>query len=122
GIHLELLQASRSNEIFYIYDTFAGNAASRVQDYRAHRDLVANIAKRSLCFVVAPAKWDETQQTQGQVAIANRYFEGAAAGAVLIGQVSHTDEFRELFDWEDVVVHIAEDGSDARAVVRMLKG
>lgn len=121
AIHNELMDASRSNEIFYVYDTFAGGAGARVKDYRAHRELVASIAKRSQCFVVAPAKWDEPQQTRGQVAIANRYFEGAAAGAVLIGQPSDTDEFRELLDWEDVVVPIAEDGSDVMAVVRELK-
>jgi spore maturation protein CgeB len=120
-IHQELIKASRSNEIFYLYDTLAGGAGSRVRDYRAHRDLVASITKRSLCFVVAPAKWDEPQQTRGQVAIANRYFEGAAAGAVLVGQPSDSDEFRELFDWQDIVVPLAEDGSDVMSVVRALK-
>jgi hypothetical protein len=120
-IHQEFLQASRSNEVFYIYDTFAGGAGARVRDHRAHRELIAGITKRSLCFVVAPAKWDEPQQTRGQVAIANRYFEGAAAGAVLIGQASDTDEFRELLDWDEVVVPISADGKDALSVVRKLK-
>jgi hypothetical protein len=120
-IHAELMKASRSNEMFYLYDTLAGGASARVRDHRAHRELIAGIAKRSRCFVVAPAKWDEPTQTRGQVAIANRYFEGAAAGAVLIGQASDTEEFRELFDWKDVVVPIAEDGSDVLSVVRELK-
>jgi len=115
------MQLSSQDELFYIYDSFAGGAEAPIIDYFAHRELIASIVKRSLCFMVAPAKWDVPEETRGQVAIASRYFEGAAGGAVMIGQPSDTDEFRQLFDWPDVVVPAAEDGSDIGSVVRMLK-
>lgn len=118
--HEAFLSMSRQGEIFYVYDTFAGGAEATVVDHRQHRDLIASIAKRSRCFVVAPAKWDVPQETRGQVAVANRYFEGAAAGAVLLGQPSPTEEFRRLLDWPDVVVPTREDGSDAADVLRDL--
>ena len=120
GIHDALLALARRDGIFYVYDIFEGGAETRVLNYREHRDLIAAIAKRSRFFMVAPAKWDVPQETRGQVAIANRYFEGAAAGAVLLGQSSATDEFRELFDWDDVVVEIRADGADVEDVLRAL--
>jgi Glycosyl transferases group 1 len=120
GIHASLKRMAKRDQLFCIHDTFQGGAEAKLTDYRAHRDLVASIAKRSRFFVVAPAKWDQPKETRGQVGIANRYFEGAAAGAVLIGQPSDTDEFRELVDWEQAVVPIAEDGSDVEAVVQTL--
>jgi hypothetical protein len=51
------------------------------------------------------------------VEIGNRYFEGAAAGAVMIGQAADCEAFRELFPWPDAVVEMQPNGSDALDVV-----
>jgi hypothetical protein len=93
---------------------------AEVRDHQQHRNLVANIAKRSRYFVVAPAKMDSLGETCGQVEVGYRYFEGAAAGAVLIGEVPDSDTFRELFGWPEAVIPIRRDGSDVMAVLSAL--
>src|SRR6266851_6380551 len=57
GVHGALLRAAARREIFYIYDTFPG-ADMEPLDHRQHRELFANVAKRSRCFMVAPPKMD----------------------------------------------------------------
>ena len=78
------------------------------------------MAKRSRYFMVAPGKVDQPGETRGQVEIGYRYYEGAAAGAVLIGQPPDTEGFRETFPWKDAVVPVAPDGSDVADVLRKL--
>ena len=118
-IHRSLLKLTDKNEIFYLYDTIqsGGNIAP---DYRQHRDLLANMAKRSRYFLVAPAKMDKPEQTKGQVEVGFRYYEGAAAGAVLLGQAPNCEHFRQMFDWPDSVIEIKPDGSDVRNVLESL--
>jgi hypothetical protein len=115
GIHQALLQEAGAGEIFYVYDTFAA-AMADVYDYRQHRDLFANVAKRSRYFTVAPAKIDD-RITRGQVEVGYRYYEGAAAGAAMIGQPPKCEAFNELFQWPDAVIAINPDGSD---IIRVL--
>lgn len=112
GIHQALLQAAARGGVFYIYDTFPAMANMEPYNPQQHRDLFANMAKRSQYFVVAPAKMNLPEDTRGQVEIGYRYFEGAAAGAVMIGQTPNCEAFREAFPWPDVVMPIEADGSD----------
>jgi hypothetical protein len=119
--HEVLLGMAARGEAFYVYDVSADGSGARVTDHRMHRDLVANIAKRSRCFMVAPAWWDVPVEVRGHAPVASRYFEGAASGAVLLGQPQDTDEFREMFDWPDTVVPVREDGSDTARVLAELK-
>jgi len=111
GMHAKFLHASASDGWFYLHDTFP---ASDMQpfDHRAHRSMLANIAKRSRYFVVAPGKVNVPEETVGQVEIGFRYYEGAAAGAVMIGQSPDCRSFRERFDWPDAVIEVNPDGSD----------
>jgi len=115
-IHKALLQAARRSEVFYIYDTLrgsAGSADSEIYDYEQHRDYLANVTKRSRCFLVAPSKMDSPGETQGQVEVGYRYYEGAAAGAVLIGEKPSCEAFTEMFPWLDAVIPMRPDGTDA---------
>jgi len=116
AIHRALLQAAERGEIFYIYDTLQG-ADMQVYSHKEHRNHYANITKRSRYFMVAPAKTGEMDETRGQVDVGYRFYEGAAAGAVLLGQPPSCDSFRELFPWSDAVVQIQPDGSDVRDVL-----
>jgi hypothetical protein len=118
-IHQALLDLSAQDEYFYLYDS-VGGADGIVEDHRQHRSLLASTAKRSRCFMVGPAKMGVVADTHGQVEIGYRYFEGAAAGTVMVGRAPDCKSFRELFDWPDVVVELEEDGSDARAVLKQL--
>jgi hypothetical protein len=119
GIHAEILKASERDEFFYVYDTLANIAAADVYNHREHRNLFANMAKRSRHFIVAAAKTG-APDPQGQLEIGNRYYEGAAAGAVMIGEAPDCDSYRELFGWPDAVIQIQSDGSDTMAVLRAL--
>jgi hypothetical protein len=112
-----LLRAVSDGDLFYIYDSFPAMAKMEPIDYKQHRDLFANIAKRSKYFLVSPAKMNNSLETRGQVEVGYRYFEGAAAGAVLIGQAAECEAFRELFPWPDAVVAIEPNGSDTLEVL-----
>ena len=118
-VHQRLLQAAESMENFYIYDTSAGSM-SELYDHRQHRDLFANIAKRSRYFMVAPGKMDDFAGMQGQSVVGYRYYEGAAAGAVMIGQAPNGQTFRQMFPWPDAVIPIQPDGSDVLEVLAQL--
>jgi hypothetical protein len=93
---------------------------TELYDYLQHRELFANITKRSRYFVVAAAKMDQIDCRQGQVEVGYRYYEGAAAGAVMIGDLPDSDAYRELIGWPDAVIQIRPDGSDTMAVLNDL--
>jgi hypothetical protein len=118
-IHKRLIHAAKRREIFYIYDTFLGSL-SEVYDHREHRDYFASVAKRSLYFMVAPGKIDATAENQGQSEVGHRYFEGAAAGAMLIGQAPLGEAFRQMFPWPDAVLQVQPDGCDILDVLAEL--
>jgi spore maturation protein CgeB len=120
GIHQALLKQTAGNETFYIYDTLQ-TGESQAPDHRQHRDLYANTAKRSRFFMVAPGKADVPEETRGQIEVGFRYYEGSAAGTVMIGRAPDCQPFREMFDWSDVVIEISPDGSDVTDVVSRLK-
>ncbi|MCC6367102.1 MAG: glycosyltransferase [Bryobacterales bacterium] len=119
GIHQRLLQAAKHREMFYVYDTSKGSLAD-VLDHRQHRDHLANMTMRSRYFVVAPGKVDVPTETQGQVEVGHRYCEGAAAGAVMIGQTPKCKAFHHMFPWPDAVIEIQPDGSDTLDVLDKL--
>jgi hypothetical protein len=119
-LHSVLLQASCRGEIFYVYDTIP-SVQLEVYDHSQHRDFLASMTKRSRYFMVAPGKADLPQETQGQVEIGFRYYEGTAAGAVLIGQAPDCEAFRNSFSWEDVVIPVLPDGSGVVDVFRNLE-
>jgi hypothetical protein len=121
GIHREMLKAAERGNLFYVYDTLSGSgtntASTEVYDHRQHRNLFANIAKRSQHFLVAAAKMDALSETRGQVEVGSRYYEGAAAGTVMIGEAADCEAYRELFGWPEAVIQICPDGSDLAAVL-----
>jgi hypothetical protein len=119
GIHGEMLKAAERGELFYVYDTLSNTANVDAYDHQQHRNLFASIAKRSRYFMVAAAKAGASESL-GQVEIGYRYYEGAAAGTVMVGEVPDCDAYRELFAWPEVVVPAQPDGSDIMAVLSKL--
>jgi hypothetical protein len=119
GVHQALLKQAAHHELFYLYDSLQ-NAESQAASHRQHRDLYANIAKRTKFFTVAPGKAALSSETQGQVEIGFRYYEGAAAGAVMVGQAPDSEMFRTMFDWPDVVIPLKPDGSDTKSILKKL--
>jgi hypothetical protein len=116
GVHEALLKLAARKDVFYIYDTLQ-SGESPAPDHRQHRDLYANTAQRSRFFMVAPGKVDQLREIQGQIEVGYRYYEGAAAGTVMVGQAPDCKPFRDMFDWPDAVIEIRPDGSDVEDVL-----
>jgi len=113
-IHTSLLKTSEQRQIFYIYDTIR---EMETLYPRQHRSLVANIAKRSRYFLANTAKIDRSFETFGQNEIGFRFFEGAAAGTVMIGEPPENDAFRKHFDWPDSVIRVPFDGENIAEIL-----
>ncbi len=117
-VHQALLRLAAERGMFYLHDTIPG-ALVQPADSEEHRNQLASTAKRSRFFVAYPAKFG-TVEHQGQSEVGARYFEGLAAGAVLLGQAPTAAAFAEEFPWPDAVVEAAPDGSDVAEVLSRL--
>lgn len=102
----------------YVYDSRQGD---QMTDHREHRALTANLLKRTR-FLVAHSINDSPRRsrTGGDEALSGRYFEGAAAGAVMLGSLTDSSEARDAFDWPDAVVPLSHDGDDLEGVLSRL--
>lgn len=103
AVHDSLLKRSMDDAGFY-YHYDSARWTTFVEDHVQHRHLIASHAKRSRYFLADRAKVDQPEWTQGSQVFGPRFFEGAAAGAVLIGDPPDCDSFRAHFDWPDAVI------------------
>lgn len=117
GVHDALLEGSATDDLFYVHDTHKKMAEMEVADFKQHRNLFASFAKRSRYFLVSPGKMNQPDETAGQAEVGYRYFEGAAAGAVMLGQGVDCELFRSAFPWPDAVIEINPDGSDVLSTI-----
>lgn len=108
--HAALLALARERRITYYYDTVAASGEDlsqrtfRVSSASEHRLLLATLLQRSRYFVTNPSRINQPEFTKGQDEISARYYEGAAAGTVMIGERPRNEEFSRQFDWEDAVI------------------
>ncbi|MBW6504123.1 glycosyltransferase [bacterium] len=119
GIHQAMIKLAAEKKLFYVYDTFHVSD-TETKNYRQHREMIANMAKRSKYFFVAPAKMNLFKETDGQIEVGSRYYEASAAGAVMLGNVPDCESFRSSFNWPDAVIEINPDGSDVSEVILSL--
>lgn len=117
--HQTLLGMAKNAGLFYLYDSIAGNQARNFQEHRA---LFANTAKRSRYFIVAPGLIDLPDRRGNQLELGYRYFEGAGAGAIMIGEQPKNDAFAELFDWPDAVIHLPHDSPTIDLIIDEIDG
>jgi hypothetical protein len=110
---------ARECGLFYLHDSIAGFQAINLKE---HRTLLANIAKRSRYFIVNRGKIDKPDMRGNQIEIGNRYYEGAASGAIMIGERPKNEEFERLFDWPEAVTELAYDPSNVDMVIKDLDG
>jgi hypothetical protein len=116
--HQRLLRMSRESGLFYLHDSIGGHEAINSKE---HRTLFANVAKRSRYFMVNPGKIDQPDRGN-QIETSNRYFEGAASGAIMIGERPKNEEFERLFDWPEAVIQLPYDSCDIDMVIKDLDG
>jgi len=81
--HQTLLRMAREDGIFYLHDSIGGGQAINAKE---HRTLLANVAKRSRYFIVNPGTIDQPEKRGNQIEVGNRYFEGVASGAIMVGE------------------------------------
>ena len=116
--HAALMALARGRRLFYYYDTVrAGGPHGKqvtfsVGNAAEHRLLLAQILQRSRYYVSYRSRVNEPEQTAGREEISGRFYEGAAAGAVLVGEPPRCAEFDRQFDWPDAVIHLPFDCPD----------
>jgi Glycosyl transferases group 1 len=112
--HQTLLKMAVETGMFYLYDTIAGDQAINSRD---HRTLFVNVAKRSRYFIVNPGLIDRPEKRGDQIESGSRFFEGAASGAIMVGERPNNEEFERLFGWPDAVTHLPYDSSHIDIVI-----
>ncbi len=110
-VHRSLKELMSEQDFFYYYDT-ASRQKLNIDNPKEHRMLLANLFKRSRYTVVHFAKFNRPESTGGEQEIGYRFFEGAAAGTVMLGTPPKTEIFRQLFDWPDAVIDVDVDNGD----------
>jgi len=90
-----------------------GNAAE-------HRLLLANILRRTRYYVAYRSRVNEPEQTIGREEISGRFYEGAAAGTILLGEPPGSEEFSRQFDWPDAVIRLPFDSPEVGEVLAAL--
>ncbi len=115
--HEGLLEYSKEAEGFYFFDTLKGpfDASSPAE----HRFRYANILKRSKYFLCYFAKMRSAELPE-QPELGPRYIEGLAAGCVLMGSWKSTPAFDMYFGWEDAVIDLPFESTNAPEILRSL--
>jgi len=124
--HQALLLQAQARKIFYCYDTVAASGIDerqrtfRVDSASEHRLLLASMLQRVRYYLASRARVNDPEYTRGHDEISARFYEGAAAGAVLIGEEPKLDIFAQQFDWPDAVIHAPFDSPDIMQILAPL--
>jgi hypothetical protein len=87
---------------------------------KEHRLLLARLFQRSRYNITNYAKFDSKEETGGTQEIGYRFFEGAAAGTVMIGMPPAGEAFPQYFDWEDPIIKVDLLGTDVVEAIAQL--
>src|SRR5262245_14123256 len=123
--HAALLGLARQRRLFYYYDTVAADGPNRkqrtfrVSDPEEHRLLLANLLRRSRYYIANRSRVNEPEFTMGRDEISSRFYEGAAAGTVMLGEPPRTPLFEAQFDWPDALIRLPFDSPE---IARILAG
>ena len=85
---------------FYYYDTVAASGTGlkqrtfRVDQPAEHRRMLATILKHSRYYIVNRSHINSPKFTAGRDEISARFYEGAAADTVMIGEAPRTEEIQ----------------------------
>ena len=126
--HKALLEDTAQRQSFYYYDTVAASGADlkhrtfRVESPHEHRRMLATLLKHSRYYIANRSYVNVPEFTASRDEISARFYEGAAAGAVMIGEPPRTEEFKQQFDWPDAVIHVPFDSPDIGHILADLNG
>ncbi len=126
--HQALLDEAELQQGFYYYDTVAASGADlkhrtfRIDSPREHRLMLATLLKHSRYYIANRSYVNRPEFTMGRDEISQRFYEGAAAGTVMLGEAPRTEEFKRQFDWPDAVIHVPFDSPDIGRILADLNG
>jgi hypothetical protein len=126
--HRALLEEAERQQSFYYYDTVAASGADlkqrtfRVDSPHEHRAMLATILKHSRYYIANRSYVNKPEFTAGRDEISARFYEGAAAGTVMIGEAPRTEEFKRQFDWPDALIQVPFDSPDIGRILADLNG
>jgi hypothetical protein len=118
--HQALLSLAETQNFFYYFD-LAGDAGLTNNLHQQHRTLTANLLKNSRYFITNHAKANLPDRINGQMEIGYRFFEGAAAGTVMLGCPPQNKIFDHYFDWQDATIPIAFDEPNIGEIITKLE-
>ena len=124
--HAALLDLARDKQISYYFDTIASSGADQrqrtflVQDPAEHRFMHAMLLQRSRYYLAYRARVNEEGYFAEHQEISGRFYEGIAAGAILLGAPPESEAFERQFDWSDAVVPLPYDSPNPRLVLAAL--
>ena len=110
NIHDALIKRAAQDNFFYYHDTLRGKL--EIGNPKEHRILLANLFQRSRYNITNYAKFNSTEETGGTQEIGYRFFEGAAAGTVMVGMPPAGNAFPQYFDWEEPIIQVDLSGTD----------
>ena len=125
--HQALVRLAATGGLFYYYDTVrASGPGGRQMTFHVghpaeHRLLLSSILKRTRYYLSYRARVNDAEQSAGKEEISGRFYEGAAAGAILLGEPPRSQEFARQFDWPDAVVPLPFDSPDVGDVLAALE-
>ncbi len=122
--HAALLELARARRLCYYFDTFAAGAGSHARDRtfhvrncQEHRLLLANLLRCSRYYIANRSRVNQPDVTGAREEISYRFYEGAAAGTVMLGEPPETAAFREQFNWPDAVIRVPFDSANIGEVL-----
>jgi hypothetical protein len=115
--HQALLRLADEEGLFYLHDTINSLQA---YDIEQHRRMMANLLKRTRYFLVNPGKINKPEETGGLVEFGYRYFEGAAPGTIMVGEIPKNQEFPKIFHWDDAVIEMPFDSENIGDIIKEL--
>jgi hypothetical protein len=124
--HQALLHEAGLQQSFYYYDTVAASGAGQkhrtfnVDSADEHRRMLATLLRHSRYFIAHRSYVNRPEFTAGRDEISSRFYEGAAAGTVMIGEAPRTEEFKRQFNWADAVIHVPFDSADISRILAEL--
>jgi len=116
GTHEALWNWAEDTGRYYSFTTTGGARLS--VSHRIHRQNLAQTLKRSKFFFTFMAKRVVTSQRSAQEEFGPRYYEGAGAGAIQIGDAVKTNPaYLEHMDWEGAVIEVPYASADMPALL-----
>lgn len=127
--HEALVSLARTRKISYYFDTFAGGVGKyrhqrtfRVESADQHRLLLSTILRRTRYYITNRSRINQPGYgAAGPEEMAVRFYEGTAAGCILLGQAPNCEEFRTQLDWEDAVIPVPFDAPDVGRTLEELE-